>query len=85
MNAWIKKINDTNSSYNVVSTNADTNGNKMATIYRIRHEQSGLNDILLEPTESEAILLKKKYGPSAIEDYNKLTSQEKESILKCLK
>ena len=31
------------------------------------------------------VLLKKKYGPAAIEDYNKLTSQEKESILKCLK
>jgi len=56
----------------------------MATIYRINNELGGLNNILLEPSESEIIKLKEKHGPDALEKYNKLTFREKESVLKCL-
>lgn len=84
MDTWIKKINDTNSNYHVESVNYDTNGNKMATIYRINNELSGLNNIFLEPTESEVIKLKEKHGSDALEIYNRLTLREKESVLKCL-
>lgn len=56
----------------------------MATIYRISTENGGLNNIFLEPTESEIIKLKEKHGPDALEIYNRLTLREKESVLKCL-
>lgn len=84
MNDWINKINATNSNYHVESINYDTKGNKMATIYRINTENGGLNNMFLEPTESEIIKLKEKHGPDALEAYNRLTLREKESVLKCL-
>ena len=41
-------------------------------------------NINLELSEKEQELLIKKHGKNAVEDYNELTNEEKEYIIKCL-